>query len=231
MLDYMRPDNDLRLVTALPAGKSYGEVDRALREAGWTPCGMGDWAFALRSPNGLYAVRISPFDPAAPYTAALYREAAHTRQVPMLVEHRQLEGGATLTLMEYLDPVPEAEAMLFHRAIANRAPEVAELVAHVHAVHTRGVLEQPWWGPLDDNPANVMRGADGRLVVTDLFYADGPNLYATARDDPDRLVRAIPEHVRRHMTEIPLFTSGGWAPRERERMRVTLANADSDNTR
>lgn len=224
-------DDDLGVVAALPTGESYTGVDRALRDGGWTPCGVGDWAFALRSPGGRYAARISPFDPAAPYAAALYREAARTRQVPMLVEHRQLEGGATLTVMEYLDPVPRAEAKQFHRLIASRAPEVAELVIHIAEVHARGVREQPWWGPLDDNPANVMRGADGRLVVTDLFYADGPNLYATARNDPDRVVRAFPESVRRHMTEVPISSSGGWPPDERERMRKLLAEADARNSR
>ena len=84
-------------------------------------------------------------------------------------------------------------------------------------------------GPLDDNPANVMRAADGRLVVADLFYADGPNLYAAAATDPDLVVARIPEGERRFMTEIPLACSGPWEPEVRDAMRAGLAAADARN--
>ncbi|WP_439691348.1 hypothetical protein ACRQ4B_10270 [Curtobacterium sp. SP.BCo] len=210
----------------LTAEMPWTEVVAVLRAAGWTPCGTGDWATALRSPSGTLAVRISPFDPAGPYSAMLYREAAHTRQVPALVEHRVLSGGADLTVMEYLEPVTEAEGTAFQQSIARRDAPVAALADHIAAVHARGAREQPWWGPLDDNPANVMRGSDGRLVVADLFYADGPALYATVRRDPDRIVRDYPEPLRRHMTELPLASSGGWAAGDAERMRAALAAAD-----
>lgn len=60
----------------------HRDVKCTLLAAGWTPCGAGDWAIALRSPDGTTAARISPFDPTGPYTAALYRQAGHTRQVP-----------------------------------------------------------------------------------------------------------------------------------------------------
>jgi hypothetical protein len=150
-------------------------------------------AFALRSPEGTAAARFSPFDPTGPYSAALYRQAAYTRQVPQLFAHRRLSGGGDLQLLEWLRPVPEDEAVAFHRAIAMRTPEVADLIDAVHRVHERARRELPWCGPLDHNPANVMGVADGRLVVADLFYAGGPNLYATAATDPDRVVARIPE--------------------------------------
>ncbi|MBA8990136.1 hypothetical protein FHW23_001382 [Curtobacterium pusillum] len=221
----MGPDDafDEHLTARMP----WTEVVGVLERLGWTPCGTGDWAYALRSPSGALAARISPFDPAGAYSAALYREAAHTRQVPALVDHRVLDGGADLTVMEYLAPVPEAEGIAFQRSITRREPEVATLAAHIADVHARGAREQPWWGPLDDNPANVMRGADGRLVVADLFYADGPALYRAVRDDPDRIVRDYPEHLRRHMTELPLASSGGWADGDAERMRAGLAATDA----
>jgi hypothetical protein len=82
-------------------------------------------------------------------------------------------------------------------------------------------------GPLDDNPANVMRAADGRLVVVDLFYADGPNLYAAAAANPDLVVALIPEAERRFMTEIPMASSGPWEPATRMAMRAGLAAADA----
>jgi hypothetical protein len=97
----------------------------------------------------------------------------------------------------------------------------------VRRVHERARRELPWCGPLDHNPANVMRAADGRLVVADLFYADGPNLYATAATDPDLIVATIPEAERRFMTEIPMAASGPWEPGAREALRAGLAEADA----
>ena len=130
-------------------------------------------------------------------------------------------------MLEWLRPVPEDEAVAFHRAIAKRAPEVADLVDVVRRVHEQARRELPWCGPLDDNPANVMRTADERLVVADLFYADGPNLYATAATDPDSIVALIPEAERRFMTEIPLAASGPWEPGVPEAIRAGLAAADA----
>jgi len=211
----------------MATGVDHRDVERALRAAGWTEGGVGDWAIALRSPDGDRAARISPFDPTGPYSAALYREAAHTRQVPVLFEHRRLTGGGDLQVMEWLSPVPEAEAIAFHEAIARADAEVAELVEVIRRVHERARRELPWCGPPDKNPANVMRAADGRLVVADLYYADGPNLYATAATDPDLVVARIPEGQRRFMTEIPLASSGPWDPQAREAMRAGLAAADA----
>lgn len=120
-----------------------------------------------------------------------------------------------------------SESVALHRAIAEQTPEVADLVEVVRRVHEQACRDLPWCGPLDDNPANVMRTADGRLVVVDLFYADGPNLYASAATNPDLVVGLIPEAERRFMTEIPLASSGPWKPNAREAMRAGLAAADT----
>lgn len=208
----------------------HREIERDLRAAGWTDCGAGDWAIALRSPDGTAAARISPFDPTGPYTALLYRKAAHTRQVPVLFEHRRLTGGGDLQIMELLFPVRPQQADDFHRSIADRAPEVAQLVDVIAEVHARARRELPWCGPLDTNPSNVMRAADGRLVVADLFYADGPDLYRTAATDPALVAARIPESQRRFMTEIPLAESGPWDPAEREAIRAGLAAEDAVST-
>ena len=205
----------------------HRDAEQALFAAGWIPCGAGDWAIALRSPDGTAAARISPFDPTGPYSAALYREAAHTRQVPELFAHRRLTGGGDIQVLEWLRPVPADEAVAFHRAIAMQAPEVAELVDAVRRVHDRAPRELPWCGPLDANPANVMRAANGRLVVADPCYADGPNLYAAAATDPDLVVALIPEAERRFMTEIPLAASGPCEPGAQEAMRAALEAADA----
>jgi hypothetical protein len=40
-----------------------------------------------------------------------------------------------------------------------------------------------------------------------VFYADGPDVYATAVTDPDLVVARIPEAERRFKTEMPLAAS------------------------
>ena len=72
-----------------------------------------------------------------------------------------------------------------------------------------------------------MRRRDGTLVLTDPFYADGPNLYSTALHDPERVARLIPPRDRRHLTEIPLAASGPWPEGEQDRIRAGLAAADA----
>ncbi|MBP2355449.1 hypothetical protein JOF29_006559 [Kribbella aluminosa] len=212
----------------LAEGADHRDAERLLLSAGWMPCGAGDWAVAYRAPDGRAAARVSPFDPAGPYTAALYREAAHTGQVPRLFEHRRLVGGGDLQLLEWLSPVAAEEAAEFHRALAAREPEVAALVDVVRRVHERGLRESPWFAPkVDDNPDNIMRTEDGRLVAADLFSADGPKLYATVLDDPDLVVARIPESERRFMTELPLTYTGPWSDETREAMRNGLAASDA----
>lgn len=209
----------------------HRDVERALTGRGWTRCGAGDWAVALRSPDGTTAARISPFDPTGPYTAMLYRQAAHTGLVPLLHTHRRLAGGGDLQVMEWLEAVEGDEAAAFHRSVAEGHPDVADLSDVVHRVHDRARRELPWCGPLDHNPANVMRTVAGRLVVIDLYYADGPDLYATAAADPDRVAALIPEPERRFMTEIPMAASGPWSAQSRAAMRAGLAAADARRAR
>ncbi len=221
------PTPRMAVLGLLSPQADYLDVERALIGDGWTPGGVGDWAFALRSPDGAVAARVSPFDPTGPYSAALYSQAAHTRQVPRLFAHRRLSGGGDLQMLEWLEPVSREEGVAFQRALAEASPEVAELAMAIQRVHEQARRELPWCGPVDTNPANVMRAGDGRLVVTDLLYADGPNLYATAWSDPDLVVARIPEAERRFMTDIPTAHSGPWGEGTREQMREVLRAADA----
>jgi hypothetical protein len=43
---------------------SHRQVLAELVTSGWMPCGQGDWAVALRSPEGGLVARVCPFDPA-----------------------------------------------------------------------------------------------------------------------------------------------------------------------
>lgn len=223
----MKNDDTTAALAAIAADADHRLAEAILRDAGWTWIGAGDWAIALLAPDGDWVARISPFDPVGPYSAALYRDASHTRQVPRLREHRRLAGGGDLQVLQRLWSVPEHVATAFQERLASGADDVADLLAVIHRIHRRAVRDLPWCGPLDLNPQNVMRSADGRLVAIDPFYADGPSLYRTATTDPDRFVALIPESQRRFMTEIPLAASGPWVESERRSMRESLAAADA----
>lgn len=203
----------------------HKDAEATLLGAGWMRCGAGDWAIALSSPDRRAAARISPFDPAGAYNTAFYREAAPTGQVPALFGHRRLAGGGDLQILELLEPVPEDEATRFARMVQESDGGVLEVALRIHARLRR---EQPWPGPLDFNPTNVMRTADGRLVMMDVFALDGPRLYGTAATDPELVAARIPESERRFITEIPLATTGG---RQDEQMRAIGAALDGADAR
>jgi len=214
------------VLEAADDGATHREVERLLRMADWTPCGAGDWAVALAAPGADVVARISPFDPVGPYTARLYEEAAATGLTPRLIAHRRLTGGGDLQVMERLRPVPPVQATEFLARLGDGEQRLGGLGAIVRRIHAEALRELPWCGPLDHNPANVMQTRDGRLVLTDPYYADGPDLYATAARDPDAVVAAIPEHLRRYMTEIPLAESGPWDPQVQAAIRENLRLAD-----
>lgn len=214
------------VLAAIGPASTPHDVEELLRDDGWTPSGTGDWAFALGSPDGELVARISPFDPMGPYTARLYREAATTGLVPCLLAHRRLAGGGDLQVMERLHEVPEATAAEFLERFARPDPDLEALAEAVRRVHEEALHELRWCGPLDTNPSNIMRAADGHLVLIDPYYADGPNLYELAARAPDRFVMTIPEEERRFLTEIPLAWSGPWPAAEREALSETLHQAD-----
>ena len=148
-------------VTEAGPSAAYREVEQLLRGAGWTDCGAGDWAFALASPDGALAARISPFDPVGPYTARLYERAAGTGLVPRMLLHHRLAGGADLLVMEQLLPVGESDAHAFLAAFSRAEGELGALASVVQAIHAEARRELYWCGPLDTNPSNMMRRPAG----------------------------------------------------------------------
>lgn len=222
-----RDSGDVADWDGLGTTTNHRTAERTLSRKGWSLCGAGDWAIALSSPDRALAARISPFDPTGPMTAELYRRAASTGRVPLLEHHTRLEGGGDLLVMEHLLPAPIEAATAFLEGIADATPEVRDLAAILRQVHAEGAASLPWCGPLDTNPANVMRRHDGTLVLTDPFYADGPNLYSAVLEDPMRVARLIPPPERRYLTDIPFAGSGPWPDGEQDRLRAALAAADA----
>jgi hypothetical protein len=219
--------DELGALDELAESSDHADAERLLTAHGWTRCGVGDWAVVLASPSGALAARISPFDPVAPYTVELFRQAAATRQVPVLHAYVELEGGAVCTVMERLHPIETEQGSAFFAALQAREPHLADLAEALDRVVELARAELPWCGPLDPNPANVMRRAHGDLVLTDPFYADGPNLFGSLVTDASQVARKIPAERRRHMFELPLAESGPWDDVERRRLRSRLAQADA----
>ena len=221
-------DPELAPLAAFGPSTTHRIAEHVLREAWWTACGAGDWAIALRSPSGRLAARISPFDPAMPYNAQLYRRAERTGQVPRVQAEVTLHGGANLLILEFLQPVAPARATAFHRSIRARAPGVAELAELVSVVHRQARAELPWCAAvIDANPTNVMARSTGELVLIDPFYADGPTLYGTLLTNASRVARSIPRDDRAHMFELPLASTGRPDPATLQAMREALAAADA----
>ncbi|BDI22996.1 hypothetical protein [Herbiconiux sp. L3-i23] len=219
--------NEIDHVEAIDATADHSGAEAHLCALGWTVCGRGDWAIALRSPSKQLAARISPFDPTAAFTADLYRAGRHTGWFPTLFLERSLAGGANLLLMEFLHPADPAVGMEVHRRRREKDPGIknaADLIEQVHADASRTL---PWCGPIDDNPANITTSADGSPRITDPYYAAGPALYGAILDAPLEVARTIPAAQRQHILEIPMDSTGRWEQQQVAKMRDNLARADA----
>ena len=84
------------------ASLSHRQVLAELTRAGWVPCGVGDWAVALRSPEGHVTARVCPFDPAYWAFVDLCRECAGNRWLPRIDLAADLEGGGSVVFMEFV---------------------------------------------------------------------------------------------------------------------------------
>jgi hypothetical protein len=102
------PEPSARLadIPDLPwAALSHRQVLAELAVAGWVPCGVGDWAVALRSPAGTLVARVCPFDPAYWAFVDLCRECAGNRWLPRIELAADLEGGGSVVFLEFVAPV------------------------------------------------------------------------------------------------------------------------------
>jgi hypothetical protein len=65
------------------------------------PCGVGDWAVTLRSPEGTVVARVCPFDLAYRAFVDLCRKCAGNRWLPRIELAADLEGGGSVVFLEF----------------------------------------------------------------------------------------------------------------------------------
>ncbi len=215
----MRPDNPVRrpvarsydaAVPELSAGLpgipdlpweslSHCQVLAQLTGAGWVPCRVGDWAVALRSPEGHVAARVCPFDPAYWAFVDLCRECAGNRWLPRIELADNLEGGGSVVFLEYVAPVDQPVVKDFAEQwqARDRDPEFAEISRAAQRIHVEHQKSTPWWGRCDLDDAHI-HSAAGRPVLLDVFCMAGSDLYQAILDD----VR-LPSHQHQPPVALP----------------------------
>jgi len=201
-----QPGADLPRIPDLPwESLSHRQVLAELAGGGWVPCGVGDWAVGLRSPEGTLVARVCPFDPAYSAFVDLCRECAGNRWLPRIELAAGLEGGGSVVFLEFVAPVDHAIAEQVAgqwRTGAGDAEfeEVRRAAQRIDAGYRKSV---PWWDGFDLNEAHIRRAADGRLVLIDVFCMDGASLYGKILEDVAEVHRRIPRERMRYALDIP----------------------------
>lgn len=186
------------------AEMNHREAAGWLLADGWNVCGVGDWATVWRSPDGGWAARVSPFEPAYAVFVRLCRALPDHPLLPRIELDAPLEGGGRLTVMEHLAPTDQERAAAVWKRWDEADPEdpVAAVRAAAERLDAEAAEAVPYWGGLDRNPHNVMATAAGELRLVDLFYAEGLVIYGELLKDPAAVRARFPAERRRYMAEI-----------------------------
>jgi hypothetical protein len=200
------PSAGLPHIPGLPwESLSHRQVLAELAMQGWVPCGMGDWAVALRSPQGTLVARVCPFDPAYWAFVDLCRECAGNRWLPRIELAAGLEGGGSVVFLEYVAPVDHPVTGQFAgqwRARADDA-EFQQVRRAAQMIDAEYRKSTPWWGRCDLDDAHIFSAADGRPVLIDVFCMAGTDLYRAILDDVAGVHRRIPREQMRYALDIP----------------------------
>ncbi|MEO3787218.1 hypothetical protein ABGB12_28160 [Actinocorallia sp. B10E7] len=186
---------------------SHRQVLAELVGAGWVPFGAGDWATALRSPEGGLVARVCPFDPAYAAFVDLCRECVGSRWLPKIELAADLDGGGSVVFLEFVAPVDgtAAERIAEQWRRGGGDAEFERVRRAAREIDARYRASTPWWDGLDLNDAHVRRAVDGRLVLIDIFCMDGASLYGKILEDVAEVHRRIPRDRMRYALEIPFI--------------------------
>lgn len=165
---------------------------------------MGDWAVALRSPEGTLVARVCPFDPAYWAFVDLCRECAGNRWLPRIELAADLEGGGSVVFLEFVAPVDHPVTGQFAEQWRTRAadPEFEEVRRAAQMIDAEYRKSTPWWGRCDLDDAHIFR-ADDRPVLIDVFCMAGTDLYDKILEDVTEVHRRIPRERMRYALDIP----------------------------
>jgi hypothetical protein len=183
---------------------SHRQVLAELATRGWVPCGVGDWAVALRSPEGTLAARVCPFDPAYWAFVDLCRECAGNRWLPRIELAAALEGGGSVVFLEHVAPVDHPVDGQVAEQWQARAddPEFQEVRRAAQMIDAEYRKSTPWWGRCDLDDAHIFR-AGTRLVLIDVYCMAGGELYGAILEDVAVVHRRIPRERMRYALDIP----------------------------
>jgi hypothetical protein len=183
---------------------SHRQALAALAAEGWVPCGVGDWAVALRSPEGALVARVCPFDPAYWAFVDLCRECAGNRWLPRIEFAADLEGGGSVVFLEFVAPVGHPVVKQFAGQWRSRAadPEFQAVLRSAQRIDAEYRESTPWWGRCDLDDTHVFRAGD-RLVLLDVFCMAGSELYSAILEDVTAVHRRIPRERMRYALDIP----------------------------
>jgi hypothetical protein len=153
----------------------------------------------------MLVARVCPFDPAYPAFVELCRRCAGNSWLPGVELAADLEGGGSVTFLEFAAPVePEVAAQVAARwrdETGDAELEQARLTARRIDAEFRDTT--PWWDGLDLNDGNIRRAADGRLVLIDVFCMDGASLYGQILTDVAEVHSRFSRERMRYALEIP----------------------------
>jgi hypothetical protein len=184
---------------------SHRQVLSELGARDWVPFGAGDWAVALRSPDGTLVARVCPFDPAYWAFVELCRRCAGNPWLPRIELAAVLEGGGSVVFLEYVAPVGHPLSQRVARRWRARAgdPEFGEVRRAAQRIDAEYRASTPWWGRCDLDTPHLCWGADDRPVLIDVYCMAGSDLYGAILKDVAAVHRRIPRERMRYALDIP----------------------------
>lgn len=202
-------------------GLNHRAVRTLLEHHGWTKCGEGDWAIALRSPDGMKAARISPYEPSYKWFIELCRRMPDNPYLPRIFRTSQLQGGGHAAILEYLEPATDAEQAAFYKAWQHDT----ELRPALEALDRECRATVSFWMGIDLGD-HVMRSLDGQIKLIDLVGVSGNAMIDQIYADIDEFFRIIPRDSCRYFLELAHF-SRSYAAEDRRRVAAIFAEYDA----